>query len=327
MRICYIIALLLLISCGSKKEITSNGEMCTNAIIYGENDMTKVSDAASSMQEVSESVAGMIHSARFSVNFNNQNSDNQSYRVMITPIEQFIRDKKNMKMCNNQINRLGSAFSCTGFLVGKDLLMTAGHCLTPNNDFNSTKYRCQRYEWVFGLEKEENFYQGLTIKSENRFRCKEVLAFENSGPTDYALIKLDREVPGRKPLKMKSALSMEAEDILYTVGFPYGSPMKISRNGKFNEIIENSSLFKTKLDTFPSFSGAPVIDQRTHEVVGIHINGLSEPLEVVGNCLDFSKKCENEGDCGSSQAQRLDSISELSNYIDTGFQALNSSCN
>ena len=61
MRISYIIALLLLISCGTKKEVSSNGEMCTNAIIYGENDFNSLTeDDKIIFDQIMDSQSGMI---------------------------------------------------------------------------------------------------------------------------------------------------------------------------------------------------------------------------------------------------------------------------
>ncbi len=330
----FLLSLLLLFSCSNKKNFEEGeSNMCTQSIVYGQNDLTNVNEAASSMQEVSASVAGMVQRSRIMKDMKAGSATgdpiNNRYRVYTSPIEHFAKSRNSLPMCQNQISNLGAAVNCTGFLVGKDLLLTAGHCLSKSNRIESTTYKCRTYEWIFGLEKEESFrdYDGLYIRDENRFKCREVIAFQNSGTSDYALIRLDREVSGRRALKLTSSANLKLNDPIYTIGFPYGSPMKVTPNGKYVSSVSSSDFFNTKIDTFPSFSGAPILNQRTNEVVGIHVNGLTNPLEDVGGCMDFSRRCENENDCGESQAQSIEKIQSLSGRFQTSSLSNDSSCN
>src|SRR5690606_7912461 len=83
--------------------------------------------------------------------------------------------------------------SCSGFLVGPDVLVTAGHCV-------SNQKKCEDKFWVFGFTREEA--ADLTLSGENVYKCSQVLyqVLNQGDKNDYAVIKLDRPVEGREPL-------------------------------------------------------------------------------------------------------------------------------
>lgn len=162
---------------------------------------------------------------------------------------------------------------CTGFLVGEDLVATAGHCIKKDS--------CSNTKFVFGFAVTElgAVPAGLGPDSET-YSCKEVLVSRytlKSREDDMALVRLDRPVRDRKPLPLNTSGVMAAEGTpVITIGHFLGVPLKISLNG---DVRVSTSLpetyrqvwFTTSLDTFPGNSGGPVINAVTGLVEGINV--------------------------------------------------------
>lgn len=149
---------------------------------------------------------------------------------------------------------------CTAFLVSKNTIMTAGHCV-------DAKRACKNNVWVF------DFVAGNKhIKKSNVYRCKKIIAQsfdKNKTEGDYAIIKLDREVSDRKPLTLGIEQEMAVGDEVIMIGHPTMLPLKITDNAK---VLATQPLWiSTNLDIFEGNSGSPVFDRSTGSVVGIAV--------------------------------------------------------
>ncbi|HOW89096.1 MAG TPA: serine protease, partial [Elusimicrobiales bacterium] len=112
---------------------------------------------------------------------------------------------------------------CSGSLVGKDLLMTAGHCI--RDDFD-----CAGAKIVFGFAVTSSGGKAPeTIPAGNVYGCKEIVtrALEPKGK-DYALIRLDRAVQDRAPLAISRNQKVQKGDKVFVIGYPVGIPLKVS---------------------------------------------------------------------------------------------------
>jgi len=111
---------------------------------------------------------------------------------------------------------------CTGFLVGPDLLATAGHCI-------SSEARCKKTSVVFDFEIDVPRRDPALVSTQNIYRCQSVIETKvlPSGE-DWALIRLDRPVVNRQPLRLRSQGRATAGDSLFVVGHPAGLPKKIA---------------------------------------------------------------------------------------------------
>jgi V8-like Glu-specific endopeptidase len=117
---------------------------------------------------------------------------------------------------------------------------------------------------------------------------------------DFAIIKLDRKVAGREPLKFRTAGKIADATKLLVIGNPTGLPTKISDGGKVL-INSQSNVFVTNLDTFQGNSGSAVFDSTTGQVEGILIQGKTDYVPsissnpnsclVVNKCDETGKKC------------------------------------
>ncbi|MGZ3787818.1 MAG: trypsin-like serine peptidase [Bacteriovorax sp.] len=158
--------------------------------------------------------------------------------------------------------------SCTAFLVGPDLILTAGHCVQD-------KYECQKNYWVLDYDDASGFIapeSAVAIKKKNVVTCSQVLSWSQNPKLDYALIKINRKLLGRTPLAIRRTGKIKDSDSLYVIGHPMGLPKVLADNA----VIRNNSLtytFVTDADTFSGNSGSPVFNARTHVVEGILVRG------------------------------------------------------
>lgn len=172
-----------------------------------------------------------------------------------------------------------SAGRCSGFFVGKNLLVTAGHCIRNQSD-------CDNFLWAFGYTTNSNDLDGKNIKLKDSqiYQCKKIVArSKNRQFKDFAVIELDRAVTDRRPLKLNRSRRPIAigEDVL-VIGHPSGLPMKIADGAKVTELSDH--IFYATLDTYGGNSGSPVFNQRTGEVEGILVIGnedyILDPLSM-----------------------------------------------
>ena len=172
---------------------------------------------------------------------------------------------------------------CSGFLVAPDLLVTAGHCMMMPN-------ACEDYYWVFGYQT-VNGKAKTSVSGDDVYRCKEILDLKPTNAyefyvtqNDYALIRLDREVAGREPLKVRTSGKISEDAPLVVIGHPSGLPTKVTPGG-FVRDNSNPVWFSTNLDTFQGSSGSPVIDAQTGLVEGILVRGGDDYI------IDSANKC------------------------------------
>lgn len=184
--------------------------------------------------------------------------------------------------------------SCSAFLVGPDLIMTAGHCV-------SDKFDCQKNYWVLDYDDASGFVAPLgevSFSKEKIYSCSKLIISAETPKLDFAIIKLDRAIIDRAPLEVRRIGKVNDFDELAVVGHPLGLPKILASNA---EILKNSLpySFVTNADTFSGNSGSPVINRRTLLVEGILIRGdedytmdLDLGCNRSSHCTDFECKGE-----------------------------------
>lgn len=180
----------------------------------------------------------------------------------------------------------------TAFLVGDQLALTAAHCILEKTcssiqpdikscslifDFHMTccKESClgsNKNEWNHSGSKETYSFTVLAYKYTRTNEIEE----------DWAILKLDRKVEGRAPLKInfgyEVAMGRKAlpADNVFMMGHPFGLPLKFTRNAVVIEQNSASTYFTANLDAFRGNSGSPVFHSETLEVVGMLYKGDME---------------------------------------------------
>lgn len=259
-------------------------------VIYGQDDRRDVYQTSNAAHlKLAKSTAGMIHLGMFAKGltktlFDLPNSNTLERVQNVCTSEKFSQQKL--------------APQCSGFLVGPDTLITAGHCY---NSRNTPAQNCKNFAWVFDYDmKSATHDPSKNISINNIYLCKAVVAIQRDANYDFAIIKLDRKVVGRQPLTFRKSGKLSGSESLLVIGHPSGLPTKIAGNGRITRNDEPTR-FSTSLDTFHGNSGSAVFNASTGQVEGILIMGKSDyqpsipsnpnSCKVVNRCSDLGGNC------------------------------------
>lgn len=193
-----------------------------------------------------------------------------------------------------------AAADCTGFLIGKDLIATAGHCIV-----NARTCKNLRFVFDYALTSAEDVPE--ETKRENTYRCREIVAIKDTWTVDYAIIRTDRPVIGRKPLRMNPNGGPKMNEKLFIIGHPSGLPMKIADEAFMRG--RGRGFFVANLDSNGGNSGSPVFNARTKMVEGILVRGEEDFIDS-GSCK-VSLVCPDRGCVG----QDVTNIGEVLKHL------------
>ena len=218
-----------------------------------------------------------------------------------------------------------SAVDCTAFLIGPDLVATAGHCI--RSDFS-----CRNKKIIFN-----QLNLADTISSEDIYQCEEILDhaemqtfFEKK---DFSIIRLDREVSGVMPLAIDYSKPSKGSPV-YMVGHSEGMKLSISTKGKImpppflgvkdyiGRILHSRFYFTTTLDSFIGNSGSPIFNLNTGDVSGILFDGGTDYIDFE---VDENRKCKKRNRVAATKENaaelgfRLSQIKELKVLIEQSF--------
>jgi V8-like Glu-specific endopeptidase len=247
-------------------------------VIYGNDDRLDVYESSDSlMRELARSTAAQILN-------NNITLDGDVYTVKS-------RTLADEGICKSErfSNQMAAA-NCSGFLVSADTLVTAGHCINTVSD-------CSNHAWVFDFANTTEEKTAYTFTKDQVFHCTKIIAREKDSTTmnDYSVLKLDRPVPERAPLKFRTS-GKTADDAVFTViGHPTGLPTKITAAADMRDNT-NPVFFRTNADTYGGNSGSAVVDSRTGVVEGILVRGDQDYAQSDSDsCLVSVHRDQNGG--------------------------------
>lgn len=199
-----------------------------------------------------------------------------------------------------------TAASCSGFLVGPDLLVTAGHCVRDN-------FSCDGSKWVFdyGINHESDDTEEIIVSEASVYECKEIIErqLSRTDSNDFTLIRLDRVVTDRRPLSFRTEGRIEKKAAVVVIGHPTGLPVKVA-DGAWVRNSRNDIFFTTNLDTFGGNSGSAVFNATTGEVEGILVRGETDYVFNKDKGCREPYKCTNEG-CRGEDVTRITNIQYL----------------
>lgn len=212
----------------------------------------------------------------------------------------------------------------TAFLVTKRTILTAAHCVCLEN----TATLDPRIKSTLILF---NFYKNHKEEIKREFEASDVYRIESvvdykyesssEGWSDWALLKLDREVVGREPLKIDFSNLSDAQE-LYTLGHPGGVYLKHTWGAT---VMDNKdpNHFSCDLDTFAGNSGSPVFRKKTYEIVGIVCCGNTDYIIDhnygslgVTRCKPNTMSSADTAIYGFEKCQRINRIDFVKDYID-----------
>ncbi|MBT4793090.1 MAG: trypsin-like serine protease [Halobacteriovoraceae bacterium] len=275
----YLVLLLTLVILSSAK-----GNVKSARIVYGEDNRIETYNATKFQKRLAKSTAGMF-----------KNLDLVSFGQFAMMPPKPISDS--WELCSDErFSKQPSAALCSGFLVGPDLLVTAGHCIINQE-------ACDGATWVFDYKVNKKTNRtNIIIPNKNIYKCSKVIEaiqvnLESGNKRDFSLIKLDRVVVDRAPLTYRTTGKVSKKTEMLVIGHPSGLPQKIAGNGYiFDNTLE--STFKTNLDTFGGNSGSAVFDAKSGQVEGILVRGAKD---------------YNEADCGIRVNKVVEDIQDKDN--------------
>lgn len=287
------------------------------SIIYGDDnriDAFEIKDAK--VLELSRSIAARIP------NRSMQDIDGESYSIF----SMIISDEWGPNVCTDQkFADQPTASDCTGFLVGEDLLVTAGHCIVDEGETatDTMSAGCQNNSWIFDYKVNSDGKLNLDLSDTPKtsvFHCKKVVHASLNGDKDFALIQLSRKVEGRPFLKLNFKKDIKVNQNIFVMGHPSGLPLKHAGGAKVFSSHEN--FFSTNLDTFGGNSGSPVFNAETLEVEGILVRGDIDYVEkdlsqiacqAVNVCDDDRKNCIE--DSPSIDGEHVSHMFDLATFL------------
>lgn len=177
--------------------------------------------------------------------------------------------------------------NCSGFLVGDDLLVTAGHCIKNEKD-------CANYSWVFDFRLKFKGDKGITVSQNSVYNCKNIIERKQDsfGKDDYALIRLSKQVTGKTPLTYRKTGKIKKGASLVVIGHPTGLPTKIADGAHVRR--RKNKYFVANLDTYGGNSGSAVFNAKTSEVEGILVRGATDYISRNG-CRQSNRVGNNAG--------------------------------
>lgn len=196
---------------------------------------------------------------------------------------------------------------CSGFLVAPDVLVTAGHCIRSAAD-------CSTNYWIFDFAVNQDGTTNTLFTPKQVYRCASIVAqqLDRTTKNDFAVIRLDRVVENRSPLKFRTVGKIADNADLVVIGNPSGIPTKVTLGGTMRT-NDNSVFFTANLDTFSGNSGSAVFDVNSGLVEGILVRGESDFIYNQVRSCNVIRMCR-EGGCRGEDVTR---ITNLTSFLPT----------
>lgn len=292
----FVVLFSLITACSGDKRSqplsTDNSSVSPN-VIYGKDNRLDIYEVKSAdwLKRASSTVA-LMSSTELT-------KSNSSYQI------DTINYGSSQGLCKNEpYYNQGVAGFCSGSLIGKDIILTAGHCVRSASSCKTTKF-------VFNFSVNKKGAVPSVVSEDDVYSCKELIHSELSGPnkSDYALVRLDRAVVGRDPLPIRQSGSIADSEGLTVIGHPTGLPTKVA-DGANVRTNSDIAFFVANLDTYGGNSGSAVFNSATGIIEGILVRGEND--FVYKNGCYVSNVCK-DSDCRGEDVTR---VTEILSHVD-----------
>ncbi len=169
---------------------------------------------------------------------------------------------------------------CSGFKVDKDIITTAGHCIS--------EFELPSVRFVFGFDMTSATTPVLTFNADQIYMGTDIIGRGDPyvSDYDYAVVRVDREITVAESLPLRKEGTIELGTKIGVIGHPSGLPKK-SAFGENTTVYDNSYkiYFYANLDACGGNSGSPVFNTTTGDVEGILVHGPYDSFEFEANCF------------------------------------------
>lgn len=264
-------------------------------VVYGDDDRLDLFETSDALHlELAKSTAAMISHSKLTKNNNGTTTISGSTLAS----RGICKDAKFAKQITSA--------NCSGFLVGEDLLVTAGHCIRTASD-------CRASAWVFdfAVQTRGDLDGSKTVPTSSVYKCSSIVerSLDRGTMDDFALIKLERVVTDRDPLAYRTEGKIQTGTEIVVIGHPTGLPTKVAAGANVRGNSEDK-YFVANLDTFGGNSGSAVFDSKTGVIEGILVRGETDYVyDSRGKCR-VPKVCTNSG-CRGEDVTRITNIKNL----------------
>lgn len=179
---------------------------------------------------------------------------------------------------------------CSGFLVGTDIITTAGHCVSGSS--------VGSVAFIFGFDQKAagtgaGSDPDLIVPASNVYFGTSIIDQKLTGDLDYCVLRVDRPVTGRSPMQVRRTGSVALNDPLVMIGHPVVIPKKVDAGADVKDPNGSTRFFMANTDSYGGNSGSPVCNRLTGVVEGILVRGNSD-FTTSGGCTR-SRVCPDAG--------------------------------
>jgi len=244
--------------------------------IYGKNTIRDYYLVKRSLQKLADSTVALVY--KYSLYLDTETNTYKPINVTTVGKEYSLDEKEDF------YNQKLLSF-CSGSLVSKNLVLTAGHCVSDIKEKGIPYF--EDIFIVFGWKQvaEENY--NLSFLPENVYQIKRVVVRKKDRDgkkdgEDYAILELDKSVKDRSPLILdRDGVGIVEGNKVFTIGYPLGMSVKITSPDDAKIYIIGENTFSTDIDAFGGNSGSPVFDSYTKRVIGILVAGDVRQIEYI----------------------------------------------
>jgi V8-like Glu-specific endopeptidase len=180
------------------------------------------------------------------------------------------------------------AAKCTAFLVADDMVATAAHCI---DEQRLDPKMLDGLRFVFPDRSGEVDGNPWNVSKGNVYEPDRLVGWTprtdaGAAAGEWALVRLKRNVEGRRPVALARKAAPTEGDPVYLLGHPLGLPLTFDGGSKRIVKANADGTLVTNLDAYKGNSGSPVFSANTHEVVGVLVTGDEdfENLADAGGC-------------------------------------------
>ena len=155
---------------------------------------------------------------------------------------------------------------CTGTLISRSLLLTAGHCFASPPAGQTSAQFAQSMTAVFN-------FQNDTAGNPRTTTSFAITALEeiNQGGADYSIVRLANSPGNTFGLTHIARQDIALNKTVAIIGHPAGVPKRVEAGAV--TVLDANTIGYNDIDTLGGNSGSGILDAATGNIVGVHTNG------------------------------------------------------